>query len=317
MRLPPTVYDQGSIMAILDNKVAVINTSGQDMGREIARLMAQEGARVVINDRSADNEKKENGPVKERQAAQATNGYPAQAEILTENVETWSRGERLIKAAIDRFGRIDILVNDTGFLPDRNLHEMGRKDWDEALNRQLKGAFVCTRLAADQMRQQKWGRIIYLISGRALMGSPGQAGAAAADLSVVGLGRNAAIELGRYNVTSNCIANFDRLEQDTAVSNPPGTADRSPEGGEIRGTLGPAPLAVFLAGESAQNISGQIFGTRGAEVYLFSQPRPARSLHCSEGWTPESLAATLEPAMKNDFEPLDQAAEYLSWEPMR
>jgi NAD(P)-dependent dehydrogenase (short-subunit alcohol dehydrogenase family) len=303
-------------MAILDDKVAVISASGQDIGREIALLMAREGARVLVNDTDADNEKKANDPATDRQSAQEIEDCPGRTETVTENVEMWSGGERLIDAAIDRFGRVDILVNAASFLPDKTFHQMKPKDWDAALNRQLKGAFICTRFAADRMRQQKWGRIIYIISARALIGSPGQAGAAAANMAVAGLGRNAAIELKRFNVTSNCIAIFGRLQRGTAFSAPPGTEDRSPERGENQSTSGAAPLAVFLAGESAQNISGQIFGTRGAEVYLFSQPRPARSLHCSEGWTPESLAAMLEPAMKNNFEPLDQATEYLSWEPM-
>lgn len=303
-------------MGILDDRVAVISASGQGIGRETALLMAREGARVLVNDTDADNEKKANDPATDRQSAQEMEDCPGRIEKVTENVEMWSGGERLIDAAVDRFGRVDILVHAAGFLPDKAFHEMNPTDWDVALNRQLKGAFLCTRFAADRMRQQKWGRIIYMVSARALIGSPGQAGAAAADMAVAGLGRNAAIELKRFNVTSNCIAISGRLERGTAFSTPPGKEGHSPESAEHQRTSGAAPLAVYLAGESAQGISGQIFGTRGAEVYLFSQPRPTRSLHCSEGWTPESLAAMLEPAMKNHLEPLDPATDYFSWEPM-
>jgi NAD(P)-dependent dehydrogenase (short-subunit alcohol dehydrogenase family) len=192
---------------------------------------------------------------------------------------------------VDHFGRLDILVNsvndDTSF-QGTMISEIGREEWESVARGTLKAAFCCTRAALPHMRKQRQGRLIHLTSPEASIGRVGYTHHGALQMAVVGLSRNAAIEMERYGVTSNCILSSTR-------------PDSSSEPEDV------APLVVFLGSDAAQNLSGQIFGVKDKEVSLFSQSRIQRSMHNSEGWTVERLSETFESTMGPFFTPLESS----------
>ena len=264
-------------MGMLDGKVAVVTNSGVGMGRAIALLMAEEGARVVVHDSEA---------VAEEIRDRGGETVPCPASVMS-----WEGSHELVQAAVDHFGRLDILVNspnaDAGFQGPM-ISEIGQEEWESVSRATLKAAFCCTRAALPHMRKQRHGRLIHFISPEAVIGREGYTHHGALEMAVVGLSRNAAIEMERYGVTSNCIVSSTRQD---SPSEPEDVA----------------PLVVFLASDAAQNLTGQIFGVQGKEVSLFTQARIQRSIHNSEGWTVERLSETFESSMRPYFTPLESS----------
>ncbi len=302
-------------MGILDGRVAVVTGSGRGIGRGIAHHLAREGARVVINDHGGSVHGQGSDASVAETVAREIRSKGGDAVSNTDSVASWDGGHRIIQTALDSYGRIDILVNNAGILRDRFVHQMSEEEWDAVLGVHLMGSFYCTRAAVPHMRKQRWGRLLFMTSTAGFIGTIAQANYGAAKMGIVGLSRQAAIEMGRYNVTSNCIAPFAWTRIPASIPAVTEEIRRSVDRlfkdmtpGEI------SPLAVYLASEKARGISGQIFGVRGKEIYLFNQPRVVRSLHRSEGWTPEELSRVLETTFRPDLTPLDNSISYFSWD---
>jgi len=303
-------------MGMLDGKVAVVTGSGRGIGREIALLMAKEGAKLVVNDPGASAA----GEGQDAKVADTVvSEIKAQGGLATANydsVASSAGGEKIIKTALESFGRLDIVVNNAGILRDRILFKMSDEEWDGVLKTHLYGSFYCSRAAAVHFREQKSGRLIHFTSTAGLIGNVGQANYAAAKLGIVALSRVCALDLARYNVTSNCIAPFAWTRLIATIPTDDPEQAKKVEKIKKMTPADVAPLAVFLASDRAQNITSQVFGVRGKEIYLFSQPRILRSIHDSEGWTPEKLANMVEPTMGSHFHPLDYSGKYISWDPL-
>lgn len=303
-------------MGMLEGKVALITGSGRGIGKEIALLMAREGARVVVNDPGV-SEAGEGSDLKVADEVVAEiNKQGGEAVANYDPVGTWEVGEKLVKTALDSFGRIDIVVNNAGILRDRILFKMSDAEWDSVVKTHLYGSFYCTRAAAVHFREQKSGRLIHFSSTAGLIGNVGQANYAAAKLGIVALSRSAALDLARYNVTSNCIAPFAWTRLIATIPTDDPEQAKKVEKIKKMSPADVAPLAAFLASEAAQNITSQVFGVRGKEIFLFSQPRIIRSMHDAEGWTPDKLADMLENVMAPHFHPLDYSGKYISWDPL-
>ncbi len=301
---------------MLEGKVAVITGAGRGIGKEIALLMAGKGAKVVVNDPGVD-ESGEGGDVKVAdQVASEIKEQGGDAAANYESVGSWQGGRNIINTALDSFGRIDIVVNNAGILRDRILFKMSEQEWDGVLKTHLYGAFFCSRAAAPHFREQKWGRLVHFTSTAGLIGNVGQANYASAKLGIVALSRSCALDLARYNVTSNCIAPFAWTRLIATIPTDDPEQEKKVEKIKKMTPADIAPLAVFLASEAAQNITSQVFGVRGKEIFLFSQPRIVRSVHDSEGWTPEKVGEMLEPTMATHFHPLDYSGKYISWDPL-
>jgi NAD(P)-dependent dehydrogenase (short-subunit alcohol dehydrogenase family) len=288
-------------MGALDGKTAVVTGSGRGIGRGIALLFAQEGARVVVNDPgvNVDGTGNDNGPADQVVAEIRAAGGEAVANY--DSVATPDGGESIIKSAVDAFGRIDILVNNAGILRDRMIFNMSEEEWDAVIGVHLKGHFNCTKPASILMRQQRYGRIINFSSGSGLIGNPGQANYGAAKSGIAGFTRVVAKDLGRYGVTCNAIAPGAATRMTQAVPQAsrdlraragiagPGGAPRPAAALSMRDPEYIAPMVAYLASDDAWNINGQIFHVAGGTVGLSWHPTPMRTLWKPAMWTLDEL----------------------------
>jgi NAD(P)-dependent dehydrogenase (short-subunit alcohol dehydrogenase family) len=303
-------------MGMLDGKVAVVTGSGGGIGREIAIMMAESGAKVVINDVGASL----SGEGQSATPAQQTKGIieqkGGQAAISTDSVAAWESAGKIVQCALDSFGRIDIVVNNAGILRDQIFHRMTPEEWDAVIGVHLNGSFYVSRQAATHFRKQESGAYVHITSTSGLIGNFGQANYSAAKLGICALSKSIALDMKRYNVRSNCLAPFAWSRMTSSI--PAETPEQKARVEKIM-RMGPeknAPLAVFLASDAAKEVSGQIFGPRMNELFLFNQSRPIRSIHSAEGWTPERIAEIALPAFKTAFTPLDRSGEVFSWDPV-
>ncbi len=303
-------------MRTLEGKVAVVTGAGRGIGREIALMMAGEGARVVVNDLGGSARGEEPDETVAEQVVKEIKAAGGEAAANTDSVASWEGAHRIIETALDHFGRIDIVVNNAGILRDRMVFKMSEEEWDAVIAVHLKGSFNCIRAAAPHMREQKWGRFINFTSTSGLIGNIGQANYGAAKMGIVALSKITALDMKRYQVTSNCIAPFAWTRLIATIPTEDEAQKARVEKLKKMSPADVASLAVFLAGEKASGISGQVFGVRGKEIFLFSQPRIVRSLHKSDGWSIEDLEGMLEPALKSHFSPLDTSPEYIAWDPL-
>ena len=301
---------------MLKGKVAVVTGAGRGIGREIALLMARLGARVVVNDYggTAAGQGGEKAPADEVVTEIRGGGYEAVASY--DSVASMAGGQRIVQAALDAFGRVDIVVNNAGILRDRMIFNMTEEEWDAVIDTHLKGSFAVTRAAAPHMREQRSGRVIYMTSTSGLVGNVGQANYAAAKLGIVGLMKVTALDMARYNVTANCISPFAWTRMIGTI--PTETEAQKARVEKIK-KLSPAhiaPVAAFLASDAAKDVTGQVFGVRGKEIMLFGHMRPIMRVHHAEGWTPERLAEMFPGTLQHHCVPLDTSGQYFNYDPL-
>nr|WP_157071655.1 SDR family oxidoreductase [Steroidobacter denitrificans] len=297
-------------------KVVVVTGSGGGIGREIALLMARHGAKVVVNDigASLSGDGKDAGPAE--QVVNEIRAFGGEAAANTDSVADPAAAERLIGTALDTFGRIDCIVNNAGILRDRIFHKMSVDDWDSVLKVHLYGAFYVSRAAALHFKEQASGSMIHMTSTSALIGNFGQANYSAAKLGVAALSKSIALDMQRFNVRSNSIAPFAWSRMTSNI--PADTPEEQARVERLKQMTAAkiAPLAVYLASDAANGVNGQIFAVRSNEIFLMSQPRPIRSVHRAEGWTPESVAQHAIPALQGSFFDLERSGEVFCWDPL-
>lgn len=301
---------------ILAGKVALVTGAGGGIGREIAIAMAKAGAKVVINDIGVSLSGEGGSATPAEETKQIIEQQGGHAAISTESVASWESAKRSVEAAIDAFGRIDIVVNNAGILRDVIFHKMTPEDWLAVINVHLNGSFFISRAAAEHFRKQQSGAYIHMTSTSGLIGNFGQANYSAAKLGIVALSKSIALDMARYNVRSNCIAPFAWSRMTSSI--PAETPEQKARVAKLQ-KMTPdknAPLAVYLASDKAAHITGQVFATRMNEIFLISQSRPIRSIHRSDGWTPEAIAEHGMPALAPAFVPLDRSSDVFSWDPI-
>ena len=300
---------------MLKDKVVVVTGAGGGIGRDFAHAMAAKGAKVVVNDvgASVSGEGKDAGPA--QKVVEEIKAKGGTAVASTDSVAEWESANRIIRCAIDAFGRIDVVVNNAGILRDRFFFNMSIEEWKAVIDVHLNGSFYVARAAAPYFKSQASGRYINMTSTSGLIGNFGQANYAAAKLGIVGLSKSMALDMAKYNVTSNCISPFAWSRMIGTI--PAETPDQKARVEKLKSmeTAKIAPLAVYLASDASQAVTGQIFGVRANEIFLMGQSRPLRSVHRSEGWTPETIAAHAIPAMQAHFYKLDRSQDVFSWDP--
>ncbi|MBP0444675.1 SDR family oxidoreductase [Roseomonas sp. SSH11] len=302
---------------MLEGKVAIVTGAGGGIGREIALAMALAGAKVVVNDIGASLTgigEQSATPGEQTKAIIEQRG--GQAVTNTDSVADWESAKRIVASAMDAFGRVDIVVNNAGILRDQIFHKMTPEEWRAVIDVHLNGSFYVSRAAAEPFRAQGSGAFVHMTSTSGLIGNFGQANYSAAKLGIVALSKSIALDMQRFGVRSNCIAPFAWSRMTSSI---PAETPEQKERVEKLKRMTPeknAPLAVFLASDAAKDVTGQVFAARNNEIFLFSQPRPIRSSHRSEGWTPELIAEHAMPALRGQFLPLDRSPDVFSWDPV-
>jgi NAD(P)-dependent dehydrogenase (short-subunit alcohol dehydrogenase family) len=301
---------------IVDGKVAIVTGAGRGIGRGIALLMAQEGARVIVCDIGASLEGAGTDAGPAHAVVDEIKNTGGQAIASTLSISDPGNGDKIVQAALDAFGRVDILVNNAGILRDRIFHRMSWSDWSDVIKVHLNGSFIMSRACATHFREQNSGAYVHMTSTSGLVGNFGQANYAAAKMGVVGLSRGIALDMARFNVRSNCVSPFAWTRM---VQSIPTEDEKEKARVERASQVTPekvAPLVVYLVSDQAEGISGQILSARNNEIYLFNANRPIRTLHRSDGWTPQRLAEQLKGAFATSFTPLERSQDVFSWDPV-
>lgn len=301
---------------MLENKVIVVTGAGNGLGRDFALAAAAEGAKVVVNDigASLSGEGHEAGPA--QKVVDEIKAAGGEAVASTDSVAEWQSANRIITAALDSFGRIDGIINNAGILRDRMFFKMNEEEWRAVIDVHLNGSFFVARAAANHFKDQESGAYVHMTSTSGLLGNFGQANYAAAKLGIAALSKSIALDMSRFKVRSNCIAPFAWTRMTSSIpANTPEEKERVERMKRME-TKKVAPMAVFLLSDQARDVTGQIFSVRANEIMLFSQPRPIRIVHRSEGWTPQSVAEHAIPALRANFFPLDRSSDVICWDPI-
>jgi NAD(P)-dependent dehydrogenase (short-subunit alcohol dehydrogenase family) len=264
----------------LDGKTIAITGAGRGIGRAVALAAAAAGANVVVNDYGvsidgADPTSEIADAVVEEIKAAGGSAVP-----VADTVTTMAGGQRIVQTAVDSFGGIDGVVCIAGILRERMLFNMAEEEWDPVIETHLKGTFTVFRAAAPIFRQQKSGTMIGFTSG-AFAASVAQANYSAAKGGIVSLVRSAAAGMYKYGVTANCIAPVAKSRMSGNV----------PFGLEMGEPEDVAPMVLFLLGDDARNVTGQVYTANGGKIAVWNQPTEIREMRKDGRWTPEEIAA--------------------------
>jgi NAD(P)-dependent dehydrogenase (short-subunit alcohol dehydrogenase family) len=301
---------------VLDGKVVLVTGAGGGIGRAIALGMAASGAKVVVNDIGASLTGDATGLNPGQQVVEEIRAAGGEAVHNGDSVAEAAGAQRMVNLAVERFGRIDCVVNNAGILRDRIFHKMSFDDFDSVLKVHLYGAFHTSKAAALHFKEQGSGSFVHMTSTSGLIGNFGQANYSAAKLGVMALSKSIALDMQKFNVRSNCIAPFAWSRMTSSI--PAETPEEKARVERLK-QMTPdkiAPLAIHLASDAASAVSGQVFAVRNNEIFLMSQSRPVRSVHRSEGWTAETVASHAIPALRASFYPLDRSGDVFCWDPV-
>ena len=275
-------------MGLFDGKVVIITGAGAGIGRSHAIAFAQEGAKVVVNDLGGDRA----GGGRSSEAADKVvaeiKAQGGEAVANYDSVATREGADSLLWSALNKFGKVDVLVNNAGVLRDRSFLNLTEADWNLVQDVHLKGSFFCSQAVGRQLKLQgKGGRIINTTSVSGLMGNFGQGNYSAAKAGIYGLTRTCAIEFAKMGVTVNAIAPvaLTRMTEDLPMLK-----------GVSADQLGPqfiSPAVLFLASDMAADITGQIVGVEGGKLFLYKMEQSEGVVRPPEQglWTPKDIHA--------------------------
>ena len=302
--------------SFVKGKVVVVTGSGGGIGRDFALALAREGASVVVNDVGASIQGEGSDQARAQSVVDEIRAAGGEAVANGDSVADWDAANRMIRLAVDTYGRIDAVINNAGILRDRFFFNMSVEEWRLVIDVHLHGSFYVARAAAPFFKEQKSGSYIHMVSTSGLVGNFGQANYSAAKLGVVALSKSIAMDMAKFNVRSNCISPFAWSRMIGSIPTETDEQKARVERLQRMETSKIAPLAVYLASDEAADVSGQIFAVRANEIFLMSQSRPLRSMHSSDGWTPQTVASRVIPAMKPSFYRLDRSQDVFDWDPV-
>ena len=292
-------------MGRLDGRVAIVTGAGRGIGASVARLLASEGASVVVNDLGVamDGSGKDSGPAQEVVAEIAEAGGKAVASGA--DITDFAAAEGLIQTAIEQFGRLDVLVNVAGILRDRMIFNMTEQEWDDVIRVHLKGTFNTTRFASAYWRSLRdetaQNRIINFTSVSGLHGAPGQPNYAAAKMGIVGLTYSSANALAKYGVTVNAISPGAATRMTSSIP-----MERRREGSpsnapDVMSPDNVAPIVAYLASERSGWITGKVIHSAGYEISLYSNPEPVTRIIGTAPWDDaDALADEVERSFRRN-----------------
>ncbi len=303
-------------MSLLEGKVIIVTGAGAGVGKGIALEAARQGAKVIVNDLGVNIDGSGGGAGPAQQAVDEIKAAGGEASANTDSVAEWGAAQKIVQQALDVYGRVDGVVNNAGNLRDVLFHKMTEDEFDAVIRVHLKGSWNVSRAVAPHFKSENRGAFVHMTSTSGLIGNLGQANYMAAKMGIVGLSKAIAIDMEKFNVRSNCIAPFafTRMVNTIPSDTPEGKARMEVNMRLESNKIAPFTLALLTDGAGAVN--GQIFGVRNNEIYLFSQPRPIRTAHNSEGWTVQSCLDRAIPMFTSSFFPLDKSRDVFNWDPV-
>jgi NAD(P)-dependent dehydrogenase (short-subunit alcohol dehydrogenase family) len=285
---------------ICEGRVVVVTGAGRGIGREHALEFARQGARVVVNDIGAELDGTGGSDSPARQVVDEIVAAGGEAVVNGDDVADWAGAERLVAAARDAFGRLDVVVNNAGVVRDRMVVSCGEDEWDAVVRVHLKGHFAVARFAAEHWRaRSKAGepvdaRIVNTSSGAGLQGSVGQAAYSAAKAGIAALTLVQAAELGRYGVTANAIAPSARTRMTETVFADMMAAPTEAGAFDAMAPGNVAPLVVWLGSPQSAHVTGRVFEVEGGKVAVADGWQHGAAVDKGARWDPAELGPVVD-----------------------
>jgi NAD(P)-dependent dehydrogenase (short-subunit alcohol dehydrogenase family) len=294
-------------MGICEGRVAIVTGAGRGIGREHALELARQGARVVVNDLggSAGGEGRDASPA--QSVVEEIKGLGGEAIVNGADVSDWEQAGQLVRAAVDAFGTLDVLVNNAGILRDRMFVNSSVEEWDAIMRVHLRGHFCPARHAAAWWRdrskagQPVAARIINTSSGAGLQGSVGQSNYAAAKAGIAALTLVQAAELGRYGVTANALAPSARTRLTETVF--PDMMKKPETGFDAMDPANIAPIVAWLASEESGDVTGRVFEIEGGKLSIADGWRTGPMLDRKGRWNPAELGDAVRELVRKGVPP--------------
>ena len=297
-------------MGALDGKVVLVTGGGNGIGRDCALIAAQEGAKVVVNDLGGSLKGEDEGSAGPAEAVAAEIRATGGAAVSnSDSVTDLDAVYGMVEQAKKEFGGLHAVINPAGILRDRMFHKMAEDDWDRVIEVHMRGTFNVVRATIEHFRAQEDGAYVLFTSTSGIIGNIGQANYGAAKMGIAGLSRIIAMEGAAKNVRCNCLAPvaWTRMTQSVPVRDEASAERRRIIAETIRADQ-PARFSVALISDGAKGVTGQIFGSSGENLILYSQPRPIETVHKAEGWTLETIISEALPKLAEKFYSLERLA---------
>lgn len=283
---------------ICEGRVVIVTGAGRGIGREHALELARQGAKVVVNDLGVTNDGKGGDGSPAHEVVEMIRGLGSEAFANGADVADFAQTKALVDETIAKFGRLDVVVNNAGFVRDRMFVSCGEDEWDAVVRVHLKGHFCIARHAAAYWRDEaKAGRtpdarIINTSSGAGLLGSVGQAAYSAAKAGIATLTLVQAAELRRYGVTAHAIAPIARTRMTESVF---ADAMKKPdEGFDANDPANVSPFVAWLASSESKDVSGRVWEVTGGRISVMDGYREEGRVDVGRRWDPAEIGGHVQ-----------------------
>ncbi len=285
---------------ICDGRIVIVTGSGRGLGRAHALELARQGARVVVNDLGCELDGSGGGSGPAGEVVDEIRGSGGDAIANGDDVADFEGAARMVAAAIDAFGGLDVVVNNAGFVRDRMFANAAEDEWDAVVRVHLKGHFAVARHAAAHWRDEaKAGnpvdaRIINTSSGAGILGSVGQAAYSAAKGGIATLTLVQAAELGRYGVTANALCPAARTRMTEGVFTEMMATPDAPDAFDAMAPENVSPLVAWLASTQSAQVTGRMFEVEGGKVGIATGWQHGPTVDKGDRWDPAELGPVIE-----------------------